>query len=168
MNETGTITVLAYIGLGSNLNHPVEQIRSARCAIAALPGVEEAAFSSLYRSAPMGPQDQPDYINAAMAVRTGMTAMGLLRQLQTIENQHGRVRLERWGARTLDLDLLLFGEQQIKVPDLIVPHIGLAERAFVLYPLLEIAGPELHIPGQGFLQDLVEQCPADGLERLTS
>jgi 2-amino-4-hydroxy-6-hydroxymethyldihydropteridine diphosphokinase len=147
--------VIAYIGLGSNLEHPAEQIASARTAIAALVHVTEHAFSSLYHSPPMGPQDQPDYVNAVMAVETDLTPLELLRALQAIENQHGRVRIgARWGARTLDLDLLLYGDQLINHPDLTVPHSGITERAFVLYPLHEIA-PQLIIPNKGKLVDLL-------------
>jgi 2-amino-4-hydroxy-6-hydroxymethyldihydropteridine diphosphokinase len=159
--------VVAYIGLGSNLTDPIEQIKSARQAIKTLPSVKEKAFSSLYRSAPMGPQDQPDYINAVMAVMTSLEPMALLRALQAIENQHGRVRERRWGARTLDLDILLYDQRQIRLPELIVPHSGLSEREFVLYPLQEIAGDDLSIPGQGCLSDLIQSCPLNGLQRLS-
>ncbi|NOQ16165.1 MAG: 2-amino-4-hydroxy-6-hydroxymethyldihydropteridine diphosphokinase [Methyloprofundus sp.] len=157
---------IAYIGLGSNLATPAVQINSARHAINALEAVQEQAFSSLYRSPPMGPQDQPDYVNAVMAIVTDMSAISLLRCLQKIELEQGRVRKnERWGPRTLDLDMLLYGDQLIDIPDLIVPHYGLAERAFVLYPLQEIA-PSLNIPGKGKIVDLIKQCPLDGLVRL--
>jgi 2-amino-4-hydroxy-6-hydroxymethyldihydropteridine diphosphokinase len=158
---------IAYIGLGSNLATPEAQINTARNAITDLPGVSEVAFSSLYRSPPMGPQDQPDYINAVMAIKTDLSAIELLRCLQQIELDHGRVRKdERWGARTLDLDILLYGQQIIDQPDLIVPHYGLAERAFVLYPLQEIA-PELEVPGKGEMAELLASCPLDGLVRLS-
>ena len=116
----------------------------------------------------MGPQDQPDYVNAVMRAKTDLTAIELLRVLQKIENNQGRVRKgERWGARTLDLDLLLYAEQQIQHPDLIVPHIGLSERAFVLYPLQEIAPEGLIVPGKGSVAELVSQCPLDGLEKIS-
>ena len=158
---------IAYIGLGSNLATPEAQINTARNAITALPEVSEDAFSSLYRSPPMGPQDQPDYINAVMAITTDLSAIQLLRRLQQIELDHGRVRKdERWGARTLDLDILLYGQQMIDQPDLIVPHYGLKERAFVLYPLQEIA-PELEVPGQGTMTELLASCPLDGLVKLS-
>jgi 2-amino-4-hydroxy-6-hydroxymethyldihydropteridine diphosphokinase len=158
-------STVAYIGLGSNLEHPSQQIHSARADIAALAQVEEIVFSSLYCSPPMDNTDQPDYINAVMAVTTSLSPLALLQALQTIENQHGRVRQQRWGARTLDLDLLLYGTEVINLPDLIIPHSGLAERAFVLYPLYEIA-PQLIIPVQGQLVDLVARCPLAGLKRL--
>jgi len=158
--------VIAYIGLGSNLTTPEAQIKAARQAVNELDNVQEHAFSSLYRSPPMGPQDQPDYVNAVMAVKTDLSAMALLRCLQKIELDQGRVRKdERWGARTLDLDIILYGEQIIDLPDLIVPHYGLAERAFVLYPLQEIA-PAIQVPGKGEIADLVSLCPLDGLEKI--
>ncbi len=159
--------IIAYIGLGSNLADPVEQIKSARQQIDNLEAVEEKAFSSFYRSAPMGPQDQPDYVNAVMAVVTSLQPVQLLHDLQAIENAHGRVRERRWGARTLDLDILLYGEQSIQLPELIVPHMGLAKREFVLYPLHEIAGDKLMIPGRGRLADLLQSCPLNGLQRLS-
>ncbi len=158
--------VTVYIGLGSNLATPAAQINSARQAINATEGVQEQAFSSLYRSPPMGPQDQPDYVNAVIAISTDMEAISLLRCLQKIELEQGRVRKdERWGARTLDLDILLYGEQLIDIPDLTVPHYGLTERAFVLYPLQEIA-PLLNVPAKGDIADLIKQCPLGGLVRL--
>lgn len=158
--------ITAYIGLGSNLADPVAQLKSARSAIAALAQVEELAFSSFYRSPPMGPQDQPDYVNAVMAIATDLTALDLLRCLQKIEHEQGRVRTgTRWGARTLDLDLLLYSDQQINLPDLIVPHIGLSERAFVLYPLQEIA-PTLVLPTLGAIDKLVSHCSSAGLKKL--
>jgi 2-amino-4-hydroxy-6-hydroxymethyldihydropteridine diphosphokinase len=158
--------ITVYIGLGSNLEDPARQIKSARAAITQIPGVRELAFSSLYHSPPMGPQDQPDYVNAVMSVVTNLPPIDLLRQLQRIENDHGRVRkAERWGARTLDLDMLIYGGLLIALPDLIVPHPGLAERAFVLYPLFEVA-PQLVVPGKGNIADLLAQCPMNGLKRL--
>lgn len=157
--------VTAYIGLGSNMQNPAEQLRSARLAIQALEGCAEIAFSSLYRSSPMGPSDQPDYVNAVMAVATSIPPRALLEAMQAIELSHGRVRTGlRWGPRTLDLDLLLYGQEQIADADLIVPHAGIAEREFVLYPLAEIAPSDLTIPGKGALSTLVAACPRRGLE----
>ncbi|MGR9044727.1 MAG: 2-amino-4-hydroxy-6-hydroxymethyldihydropteridine diphosphokinase [Gammaproteobacteria bacterium] len=158
--------VVAYIGLGSNLDDPKQQIKMGRIALTKLAEVEELAFSSLYRSPPMGPQDQPDYVNAVMAIMTSLSAMGLLHCMQKIELDQGRVRgAIRWGARTLDLDLLLYADQMIENSELTVPHPGMSERAFVLYPLYEIA-PNLVIPGKGALADLVARCPLDGLQRI--
>jgi 2-amino-4-hydroxy-6-hydroxymethyldihydropteridine diphosphokinase len=159
---------LVFIGLGSNLEQPVTQIKKARVAINRLEKVQEVAFSNLYQSLPMGKKDQPDYINAVMAVNTTLEPIALLRYLQQIENQQGRIRKgERWTARTLDLDMLLYGDQHIDLPDLQVPHYGIADRAFVLYPLYEIAS-ELDIPGFGHISDLIEKTPLDGLEKITS
>jgi 2-amino-4-hydroxy-6-hydroxymethyldihydropteridine diphosphokinase len=155
--------VLVYIGLGGNLGDAVGRLRLARRAINTIAGVREVAFSSLYRSAPMGPADQPEYVNAVMAVATTLAPLDLLRELQAVENAFGRVRIgERWGPRTLDLDILLYGSETLSGERLAVPHPGLAEREFVLYPLQEIA-PDLEIPGKGRLADLVRQCPRRGL-----
>ncbi|MGX2039123.1 2-amino-4-hydroxy-6-hydroxymethyldihydropteridine diphosphokinase [Methylocaldum sp. MU1018] len=156
--------VTAYIGLGANLGDAIEAIRSARSAIGRVAGIRESAFSSLYRSAPMGPADQPDYVNAVMSVETTLKPLDLLRELQAIETAHGRVRKgERWGPRTLDLDLLLFGRERMASEVLTVPHPGIADREFVLYPLQEIA-PDLDVPGKGPLADLVRKCPRRGLQ----
>jgi len=165
MQSLSSEAVLAYIGLGSNLQNPSQQLYSARTGITALAHVKELAFSCLYQSLPMGPQDQPDYVNAVMAVATTLAPLELLRGLQSIENNHGRIRGERWGARTLDLDILLYGDNIIALPDLTVPHSGLTERAFVLYPLYEIA-PKLTIPNKGKLIDLLANCTLAGLKKL--
>jgi len=161
-----SISVISYIGLGSNLVEPIEQINAAREAIHALQQTDELKFSSLYSSPPMGPQDQPDYVNAVMSVSTSLSALELLRALQAIENNQGRIRKQHWGARTLDLDILLYGDECIAVVDLIVPHIGIKDRAFVLYPLQEIAA-NLEIPLLGSVSDLVSLCPLAGLKKLS-
>ena len=161
------MTIEAYIGLGSNLENPAEQIRLARLSIGSQAHITETGFSSLYGSLPMGPQNQPDYVNAVMQVNTDLSAMEFLRVLQSIENNQGRVRNgSHWGARVLDLDLLLYADQQIELPDLIVPHVGLSEREFVLYPLHEIAPEDMLIPGKGTLKQLVSQCPLNDLKKL--
>lgn len=155
-----------FIGLGSNMQQPVVQIRQARSSIAAYLFITETGFSSLYSSPPMGPQNQPDYINAVMKIETSLEAIDLLRVLQSIENKQGRIRKdEQWGARTLDLDLLLYAQETIEHVDLIVPHVGLSKRAFVLYPLQEIAEKNLFIPGQGMLEELVSTCDLNGLKK---
>lgn len=156
--------VVAYVGLGSNLAEPVMQVRRACEALQRLPHTRYLQCSGLYLSPPMGPADQPDYINAVAAVDTALSPHQLLTELQRIEHDQGRTRSVRWGARTLDLDLLLYGDRIIADARLSVPHPGLADRAFVLYPLQEIA-PELEIPGQGPLIDLVARCPKAGLQR---
>lgn len=165
MQTAGDETVITvYIGLGSNLAEPAMQVRRACEALGQLPESRLLACSSLYSSPPMGPPDQPDYINAVAALETPLSPHDLLAELQAIEQAQGRVRERRWGARTLDLDLLLYGDRQIDDQQLTVPHVGLPERAFVLYPLQEIA-PTLVIPGQGPLADLVTRCPENGLQR---
>ena len=156
----------AYIGLGSNLGKPVEQLLAALAALAALPDTTLTAVSSLYASSPLGPADQPDYVNAVAALDTRLAPIELLDCLQQIEQQQGRQRkAERWGPRTLDLDILLYGQQVIDVPRLQVPHYHLQERPFVLYPLAEIA-PELQLPDGRVLPELIDKCPAQGLQRL--
>jgi 2-amino-4-hydroxy-6-hydroxymethyldihydropteridine diphosphokinase len=156
----------AYIGIGSNLQQPIRQVQHALSALADLPDCQLIAQSRLYRSVPMGPQDQPDFINAVAALDTSLEALVLLQSLHGIEQAQGRTRNgEHWGPRTLDLDILLFGEECINQPGLQVPHPGLHERNFVLYPLYEIA-PDLVIPGRGALTGLMAQCPASGLEPL--
>lgn len=154
--------VTAYIGLGSNLADPQARLRCAFTELAQLPQSQLLAQSSLYRSTPMGPQDQPDYINAVAALETALSPLALLAGLQAVETAHQRVRGERWGPRTLDLDLLLYADQTIDLPTLTVPHPGLYERNFVLYPLAEIA-PGLVIPGVGVLDELLARCERGSL-----
>ena len=162
--------VSAFIGLGSNLEDPRRQVNTALHELAGLAATRVSAASSLYRSAPMvrpgRPANQPAYINAVARLETSLSAEALLDALQAIEAGHGRVRSgERWGPRTLDLDILLYGDARIDTARLSVPHPGLAERNFVLYPLAEIV-PALEIPGLGALRDLVLQCPVAELEKL--
>jgi len=158
--------VLAYIGLGSNLDNPESQLKTAIEALTGLPQTRLQARSSLYRSAPMGPQDQPDYLNAVVQLSTGLEPEALLDKLQGIEQAQGRVRAQHWGPRTLDLDILLYGEDVVATERLKIPHPGIAERSFVLYPLAEING-QLEIPGLGGVGSLMEQCPDAGLSRLS-
>ena len=161
-----TVVIRAFVGLGSNLDNPQEQLRRALQALSELPRTQLVAHSNLYRSAPLGGLDQPDYLNAVAALDTHLSAPELLTELQAIEQRQGRVRsAQRWQARTLDLDLLLYGEQQLHDAVLTVPHPGMAERAFVLYPLQEIA-PDLVIPGLGELSALIAQCPRADLQCL--
>ena len=163
---TSVLEKTAYIGLGSNLESPVDQIKSARAAIRSIIGVKELAFSNLYASAPMGPKDQPDYVNAVMSVTTTLAPIELLNVLQGIEREHGRIRGgRRWCARTLDLDVLLYGNEIIDLPELKVPHPGITERPFVLYPLYE-CDPDLVIPGNGKVADILTHCPHTELRKL--
>ena len=158
--------VEAYIGLGSNLNDPLQQVVSAVADIEALASIKNIAVSPLYTSQPVGPQDQPDYVNAVMRIKTCLSPINLLKQLQAIENKHGRMRSIRWGARTLDLDVLLYNNQIIGLVDLVIPHPELANRAFVLYPLADIAPPDLRIPEKGLLSDLLAACSSQGLHKI--
>ncbi len=156
----------ACIALGSNLGDPVRQVREAAHALDALPASRRLAMSSLYVSAPLGGMAQPDYINAVAILRTHLPPLKLLRCLQEIETRQGRVRSgRRWEARTLDLDLLLYDDLRLRDTELTLPHPGLAQRNFVLYPLFEIA-PDLDIPGVGALRELVSKSGMEGLRRM--
>jgi 2-amino-4-hydroxy-6-hydroxymethyldihydropteridine diphosphokinase len=160
-------TVVAFIGLGSNLQAPRRQVTTAFGELGLLPYSRLLARSSLYRSDPMGPADQPDYINAVAKLETMLTPQALLDAMLAIERAHGRIRgATRWGPRTLDLDLLAYGDRVIDEPRLRVPHVGIAERPFVLLPLAEIA-PDYDVPGRGRVGDLVAACPATGIQRLS-
>lgn len=155
-----------FIGLGSNLSDPAQQLHDAVLAMHQLDEVNVVNVSSCYGSKPMGPSDQPDYVNAVAALTTTLSCLDLLRALQNIELQQGRVRKnERWGARTLDLDILLYGDEIINEPDLIVPHYGMKEREFVIYPLHELM-PRLVLPCSTSVQALYEKIPGNGIKRL--
>ncbi|NOU51630.1 2-amino-4-hydroxy-6-hydroxymethyldihydropteridine diphosphokinase [Pseudoalteromonas sp. JBTF-M23] len=155
-----------YIGLGANLNAPVTQLKCALDSLSRLPHTQVHACSQLYGSKPMGPQDQPDYVNAVACLETALEAEALLDSLQTIELEQGRERKdERWGPRTLDLDILLFGNQVIDTKRLTVPHYGLRQREFVVYPLLEIA-PDLVLPNGEALADICKNVPLNDLTPL--
>lgn len=151
-----------YLALGSNLADPRHQVRQAVQALAALPDCQFVAVSSLYRTRPLGPQDQPDYVNAAVALDTTLTAEALLDCTQRIELAHGRERkAERWGPRTLDIDIMLFGNQVIASERLIVPHYDLLNRSFMLVPLAEIA-PDLCLPTGGTLRTAIARLADAG------
>lgn len=156
-----------FLGLGANLANPVAQLQSAVAALRQLPQCRVLAVSSIYGSRPMGPQDQPDYVNAVAKISTGLTPLALLDALQQIEQQQGRQRkAERWGPRSLDLDILLYANHTISSERLTVPHYGLTQREFVLYPLAEIA-PQLHLPCGTPLQALLSKVPLNGLQKLS-
>jgi len=160
--------VLAYIGLGCNLGERADTLASAVKALQDHPSISQVQCSSLYETEPMGPQDQPDYLNSVASFQTSADAHVLLGVLQSIEQEHGRKRNgTRWGARTLDLDLLLFGNKVINSPTLTVPHPGIADRSFVLLPLSEL-DPELVIPELGPVKELLSQCRQFGIRRLDS
>ena len=154
-----------YIGLGSNLADPAEQLRSALGALGQLPQTTLAGVSAFYQSDSLLP-GQPRYTNAVAALDSDLAPLELLDALQAIENDQGRERLERWGPRTLDLDILLFGDRLIDEPRLKVPHYQIQERAFVLYPLAELAPQDLRLADGRSLPDLLAACPFVGLERL--
>ena len=161
-----TTTTIAYIGLGSNLSEPVEQVKAAIDNVANIAQSHTSAVSSLYLSKPMGPQDQDDYINAVLALETTLTAIELLDALQAIENQAGRVRKEnRWGARILDLDIILFGNEVIDTPRLTIPHYGMCEREFVLLPLVEIS-PDLILPNGTSVKLLSQNIATNAMVKL--
>ncbi len=157
--------VRAFIALGANLGDPYAQVLAAFEAIAVLPATRLLGRSPLYRSDPVGPPGQPDYVNAVAMVETRLSADALLEALQAVEAAHGRTRQLRWGPRTLDLDLLVYGDEVRDDPRLTLPHPRLPERAFVLYPLADL-DPDLHVAGFGFLSDLISKCPYTGLERM--
>lgn len=157
--------MLAYIGLGSNLENPLQQIKTAINDLQTLADITIVSVSSLYQSPPMGPADQPDYINAVLSLETTLPPHQLLDALQSVEQLHGRVRNRHWGERTLDLDILLYGDQILDDERLKIPHPGMHERAFVLYPLAEIA-PEVEIPGIGALQEILPLCPQGDLQQV--
>lgn len=153
-----------FIALGSNLGSSADILRSALLALNALPGCQVVSCSHFYRSKPMGPQNQPDYLNAVAELNTCISPMNLLNKLQAIEFEHERVRSKlRWGPRTLDLDILLYADLQIKNECLIIPHIGMSKRNFVLLPLQELVGSEFVIPGLGVLADCLAHCKGQPL-----
>ena len=155
-----------YIAIGSNLASPLEQVNAAVTALAAIPDSRMVAVSSFYRTPPLGPQDQPDYVNAVAALHTRLAAEDLLTELQKIELEQGRQRKdERWGPRTLDLDILLFGHEIIQTERLTVPHYGMKQREFVLYPLAEL-NSDLVLPDGTRLTELLTTVPLNGLTRL--
>ncbi|WP_089138461.1 2-amino-4-hydroxy-6-hydroxymethyldihydropteridine diphosphokinase [Vibrio rumoiensis] len=155
--------ITAYIAIGSNLADPVAQANRAIEALRHHPHIQLITCSSLYSSTPMGPQDQPDYINAVAEIQTELSPLELLDNTQAIEQQQGRVRKdERWGPRSLDLDILLYGDQVINNERLTVPHYGMKVREFVIYPLNEIA-PNLSLPDGTELKSLLNSVNRNGL-----
>lgn len=154
----------AYIALGANIGEPVRHLRAAVVDIDALPDTAVIARSSLYRSAPVGLVNQPDFINAVVAINTALDPLELLRALLAIEAHHGRVRSIPNAPRTLDLDLLMHGDARMSSPELTLPHPRMHERAFVLLPLLEIA-PAAIIPGRGPAQDYLPTVANQAITR---
>jgi len=160
VNQKVTEVVL---GLGSNLNDPLRQIRVAIEAIQQIPQTVMRQHSGFYQTAPLGAEDQPDYVNAVVHIETSLAAEDLLMHTQCIENQQGRQRGSvRWQSRTLDIDILLFGKQIIETPGLQVPHPGLMQRDFVLVPLAEIV-PDWQLPNKLTVRQALSQCKIRGL-----
>ena len=167
--------VQCYIGLGSNLSHgdqsPLEVLQSSLSALAGTEGIELLQVSGIYSSSPVGHSDQPDYHNAVACISTSLSPEDLLNTLQRIEAQYGRNREQerRWGQRTLDLDILVYGDHCVATDRLKIPHCELTRRAFVLYPLQEIA-PDLVVVQHGALADIVvafEQTAESQEQQLT-
>ena len=156
---------IAFVGLGSNLADPMGQVRQAFTELEAIPGTRVTARSSLYRTSPVGYLEQPEFINAVASVQTTLEPQVLLAALLAIEDRHGRRRGMRNAPRTLDLDLLLYGEEVLDRDGLTLPHPRLHERAFVLAPLAEIA-PGAMVPGRGRVRDLLARVDGDGVSRI--
>ena len=155
----------AFVGVGANLGDPAAQVRAAIAALAALPGTLLVTASSLYRTAPVGYADQPDFVNAAALLETALAPRALLEALQAIEARSGRARSFKDAPRALDLDLLLYGEEALDEPDLVVPHPRLHRRAFALAPVVEI-DPAAVIPGRGPARDWLARCTDQRVARI--
>ena len=161
------MSVRAFVALGSNLQDPAAQVTRAFGELAALPATRLVRHSSLYRTAPVGYDSQPDFINAAAEIETDLDPLILLRALLALETSHGRERPFPNAPRVLDLDLLLYDGLVMQTSELTLPHPRLHERGFVLFPLAEIA-PDLEIPGKGLVGSLALYCQDQGVERLTA
>jgi 2-amino-4-hydroxy-6-hydroxymethyldihydropteridine diphosphokinase len=156
----------AYIGVGSNLDEPRAQVCAACARMAQIPASRVILASRLYASRPFGPVAQPDFVNAVVAMLTRLKSAALLEHLRGIETAMGRpARHERWGPRVIDLDLLSYGHERRTSPELLLPHPGIVERNFVLYPLAEIA-PDLDLPGFGRVAELQARVTSEGLNLL--
>ena len=156
---------IAYVGLGANIGEPGRQLRAAIEELMNLPGSKSVLASSVYSSAPLGHADQPDFLNAVVRLDTALAPEHLLGQLQEIEKRHGRERPFAGAPRTLDLDLLLYGEEAIASPRLTVPHPRMHERAFVLKPLLELDSA-ITVPGKGLAATLLSACSSQKVEKI--
>lgn len=156
---------IVYIALGSNLQEPCKQLKTALISLSKLPKTCLGGVSSFYQSRPLGPQDQPDYVNAVAYLYTELTPIELLDQLQNIEQQQGRVRLRHWGERTLDLDILLYGDQCIRTERLTIPHYDMTNREFVMVPLYEIS-PSLKLPTGEAISNLMAKFSSHQMQRI--
>lgn len=157
---------MVYIALGANLGQPQQTLRDALLRLAGLAQLHHLRASSLYSSSPMGPVDQPDYVNAVACFETDLTPLALLDLLQAIEHQFGRERMQHWGPRSLDIDILLYDHQVISQPRLTIPHPGLAERDFVIVPLAELA-PDLTLPDGRDIASLQAAMTHHDLQKIT-
>ena len=159
------MSVTAYIALGSNLENPGYQLQRAVDNIDSEKNINLLCCSKLYQSDPVGPAGQPDYCNAVVSIETRLAPELLLDTLQAIEDKHGRVRAVKWGARTLDLDIILYGDHIINTPRLTIPHQQMHVRSFVLYPLHDLA-PELMVPEYGAVSGLLNNVDANGVQQI--
>lgn len=155
----------ACIALGANIGEPLRQIEAGFTALAALPGTRLLARSSLYRSAPVGYADQPDFINAVAIIETSLEPQTLLAAILDIERVNGRVREFPNAPRTLDLDIVLYGDRVVQEPGLTIPHARMLERAFVMVPLAEVA-PGMQVPGHGTVRELAARVDAGSVAQL--
>ncbi len=158
--------VSVFVGLGSNLDDPCEQLTRALAAIDNIAQTNLLQSSPFYRSAPIGPADQNDFINAVARLETALSPQQLLQGLQAIENSQGRVRQQKWGPRTLDLDILTYAHLQMSSDELTLPHAQMHLRSFVLQPLADIAGTDFNISGLGRLDELLAACPENFLQKI--
>jgi 2-amino-4-hydroxy-6-hydroxymethyldihydropteridine diphosphokinase len=154
-----------YVGMGSNLEQPVRQLQRALVALNEIPNSSLTQVSSFYETEPVGIKAQPNFVNAVVEMETTLTPQQFLAELLAIEVEHHRIRAEKNGPRTLDLDLLIYGDHQIAAPNLVAPHPRMHERAFVLVPLNEIA-PHLHVPGHGFVKDCLVLTETFGVKKM--
>ncbi|MEH6359073.1 MAG: 2-amino-4-hydroxy-6-hydroxymethyldihydropteridine diphosphokinase [Pseudomonadales bacterium] len=152
-----------YIGIGSNLENPLEQLKAAVSGLRDIPGTQLLTVSNIYQTAPIGPAGQPDYTNAAALLESTLTPEALLDELQKIELDQGRVREVRWGPRTLDLDIILYAGMTIRTARLTVPHVEMENRNFVLVPLMDIS-PELVLPNGASLKAVSKQAGNEGIK----
>jgi len=155
----------AYVGLGSNINDPIEQLMQATRLLAATPQITLTHCSAIYQSPPLGPKDQPDFFNACVALVTSLSSDDLLSALQRIEDSMGRIRHRHWGERCIDLDLLIFGSEQRNSATLQLPHPGIAARDFVLKPLRELVSSDFVVPGAADIDTLIAGCGSHGAQR---
>jgi 2-amino-4-hydroxy-6-hydroxymethyldihydropteridine diphosphokinase len=161
----GVQGVVAFIGIGSNLGDPADRCRDAFRRLGAVPGIRLLRSSSLYRTEPVGPRDQPWFINAVAEIRTGLRPQGLFAALKGIEREMGRIEGPRWGPRVMDLDLLLYGQEVVAEAGLIIPHPEMHRRRFVLEPLCELASYVVHpafgVSASGLLDRLRDPAAVD-------